>query len=41
MKKVSPTIIVLGVISIVELIVTHAMVGSIWLWVLYGLYKTL
>lgn len=39
MKNVRPIMVILGVISVVELIMTKDMVGSFWLWILYGLYR--
>jgi len=41
MKRVNPTIIILGIISIVELITTEAMGYSVILWVAYGIYKAI
>lgn len=31
--------VILGVITVVELIVTKDMGGSFWLWILYGIYR--
>lgn len=39
MKITTP--MVLGVITIVELVITHRLEGSIELWLCYGVYKLL
>jgi hypothetical protein len=41
MKKfeINLVIVVLGIVSIVELIVSKGMFGSMWLWIGYGIYR--
>jgi len=41
MRKFNPTIIILGVISMVELIATKSMGYSLLLWIAYGIYKAI
>ena len=39
MKKISPTILILGILSLAEILMIGEIRGTVVLWFLYGIYK--
>jgi len=41
LKKINMTIVILGILSLMEIIINGVIDGTLVLWILYGLYKSI